>query len=58
MAVPADNGLARQRDAEFGSDDMHDTLFRTIDVVKRNIELTAVFRQCFHLLRGNQIGDG
>ena len=57
VAVSADDGFAGKREAQFGTDDVHDALLRIANISKVDAEVGAVGAKSFDLLAGNGIQD-
>ena len=58
VAVAADDGHTRVREAKLGADHVNDSLFRGVDVEEANTEVPAIFLQSFNLLAGDGIKNG
>ena len=58
MAVAADDGHARQGEAEFRADDVDDALVGRVHIEQGNAKLAAIFLQRFDLFRRYRVGDG
>jgi hypothetical protein len=57
VRVAADDGHAGLGDAEFGADDVDDSLLARVDVVELNVEVGAVFAQGVDLRGGDLVED-
>src|SRR5229473_677999 len=58
VTVAADDRRARLRQSQLRPDDVHDALFRGIDIEKRNAEFAAIIPQRLDLFGCNRIGNG
>ncbi len=57
VAVAADDGHAGLGNPEFGTDHMHDPLFRRLHIIEWNAEVGAVGTQGIHLFGRNRVRD-
>ena len=57
VAVAADDGRSRERQAQLRTDHVNDALAAALDVVKRDSELTAVGSQGLDLAAGEGVAD-
>ncbi len=58
MRIAAYDRHSRLGQTQLGTDDMHDPLFRTVEVVQADTEFGTVLPERFDLLPGNGIGNG
>ena len=58
MAVPADDGLSRLRDAELRTDDVHDALMLAVHVKEAHAGFTAIFLERLKLEAGVGVDNG
>ncbi len=58
VAVSADDGLARLRDAELGADDVHDALMLAVHVKEADAGFAAIFLERFKLQARVGVDDG